>query len=83
MYVRFDPDKDTNNSESFAYKNWAKTYKVDLSKNFIVIGHYREWETLIYECLPPPSLQGQVEKVHLRSNCFSPVDVDIKLENYQ
>lgn len=82
MYVRFDPDKDSCSPESFAYKDWARVYKVDLSKNFIVIDHYRSGKTLVYVCLPPPSLQGVVEKVYLYSDCFSPVDVGIKLEDY-
>lgn len=82
MYIKFDSEKDPKRYQSFAYTNWAKTYSVDLSKPFLVIDSYVEEGKLIYLCVPPPSLRGKVEKVHLYSDCFSPVDLDLKLEEY-
>lgn len=83
LYVKYDRAKALINGKADVYESWAKDYKVDLSKPFRVFRlDHSDGDKPDYFCEPPPSLKDQSQGVYVGSKAFSPVPLDINLEDY-
>jgi hypothetical protein len=84
MYVKYDREKAIANGKVDLYEAWAKDFKVDLSKPFLVLktDHSDYGDRPDYYCEPPPSFRERRGGVYLGSKAFFPLTIEKSLEDY-